>query len=497
MAFIFGDSFDLYAAPADMVNGYWDSGINLGTPAFVVGRFAGSQAFQVSASNTMTKISSANDAVHHLVVAFRQTAAISGSTLGAYLQLLDGVTGQCAVVFRSDGAILLTSGTAAGATLATYTGAFTVTNTWYAFEIEINVSNTAGYMNVRKNGNTSNDFSSATNLNTRPTSTNNYANKLTMGMQVNVGQQQLDDLFWRSDASSVAWLGDIRCYTRMPASDVSVQFSRTPTNFFAQSTATTSTTTALTAGTIRATSVIAPTTGTLASLSFNFNAGITGHAKMALYDATGASGGAGTLLASSAELTNPGAGVNTFTVTAGPTVTRGTTYWVALWSDVSITPNGAIGITTDQQVLTYTTTFPSPFVVGATNAIAGMGSNGMNVTPLNAGCVNEPQQDATTSYVYDSTPGDADFYGIGSIGSTPASTIAVTTRGYLQKSDAGSRTAAVQLKSGATTVATPTLTLSSSGWLWAWRTDITDPATGAAWTAAAVNNITVGPQTVT
>ena len=29
MAWNFGDSFDLYATPVDMVNGYWDSGANL------------------------------------------------------------------------------------------------------------------------------------------------------------------------------------------------------------------------------------------------------------------------------------------------------------------------------------------------------------------------------------------------------------------------------------------------------------------------------------
>jgi len=28
---------------------------------------------------------------------------------------------------------------------------------------------------------------------------------------------------------------------------------------------------------------------------------------------------------------------------------------------------------------------------------------------------------------------------------------------------------------------------------WLWRTDATDPATGAAWTPVAVNNVTVGP----
>jgi hypothetical protein len=44
-------------------------------------------------------------------------------------------------------------------------------------------------------------------------------------------------------------------------------------------------------------------------------------------------------------------------------------------------------------------------------------------------------------------------------------------------------------------VAAPTLTLASS-WLWAWRTDLTDPNTGAAWTPAAVNNAQIGPTVV-
>ena len=227
--------------------------------------------------------------------------------------------------------------------MATYASAFTALNTWYAFEFEIAINNTTGVFNVRKNGNTVADFS-ATGLDTQ-NSANAYANKLTVGMQASGFNQQIDDLFWRSDASSVAWLGDIRCYTRMPASDQSVTFSKS----------------------------------------------------------TGAS---------------------------------------------------------------------------------------------NFSCVDEAQQNALTDYVFDSNPGDADFYGVASIASTPATVIATTTRAYMQKSDAGTRTAAVQLKSGATTVASPTLTLSSSGWLWTWRMDLTDPNTGAAWTPAAVNNAQIGPKTI-
>jgi hypothetical protein len=336
MAWNFSDGFDLYAAGADALNGYWDSG---GTGfVFAAGRFAGSQALSSNTNGVyLTKSSNSNDAVHHVVCAF-QAGSLTGSILGIYFQLLDGATGQCCIVFRSDGAILLTSGTPAGTVLATYAGAFTVTNTWYAFECEVVIHNTTGSFTVRKNGNPTADFTLGS-LNTRGGTANNYANKLTIGRSATTSHL-IDDLYWRSD-SAVAWMGDIRCVTRMPASDASVQFSRS---------------------------------------------------------------------------------------------------------------------------------------TGATNF----------------SCVDEAQQNALTDYVFSSTPGQADFYGIGSIASTPTQVFAVTTRAFAQKSDAGTRTLAAQIKSGATVVASPTVVLTTSNWQWAWRTDVTDPATGAAWTPAGVNNAQPG-----
>jgi hypothetical protein len=142
-----------------------------------------------------------------------------------YLQLSDAATNQCCIVFRSDGVILLTSATPAGTVLATYSGAVTAQNTWFAFEFEVVINNTTGRFRARKNGNTADDFDSGATLNTRP-GANAYANKLTLGMNAVVTSQQIDDILWRSDASSVPFVGDIRCYTRMPASDASVQFAR-------------------------------------------------------------------------------------------------------------------------------------------------------------------------------------------------------------------------------------------------------------------------------
>jgi hypothetical protein len=118
MAYLFGDGFDCYATLNDAVAGYWDGGL-LNFMTVTGGRFAGSQALAITGGGgSMYKNSPANDALHHIVVSFRQTAALSGTTVAGYFQLTDGTTGQCSIAFRSDGAILLTSGSTVGTVLA-------------------------------------------------------------------------------------------------------------------------------------------------------------------------------------------------------------------------------------------------------------------------------------------------------------------------------------------------------------------------------------------
>ena len=324
MAWSFGDGFDCYATTADMASGYWTSAGSMSGTSFVAGRFAGSQALQFAASgNFLQKTGGANDAVHHIICAFRQTVAISGTTIGTYFTLVDGAANQCSVVFRSDGAILLVGGAAnSGTTLATYTGAFPVINTWYAFEIEVFISATAGYMNVRKNGNTSNDFASATNLNTRVGTSNAYANGLTFGMNIVVNAQQIDDLLWRSDASSVSFAGDLRCFTRMPASDAAVQFSRTPATLPQVLAAGAASSQAITAGTARYTPFTAAYDGTIGSLTVGFVSGYTGNLKCSIFASFGAV--PTTVLGSANVLTNPATGVNTLTFATPVAVVKGT-----------------------------------------------------------------------------------------------------------------------------------------------------------------------------
>jgi hypothetical protein len=417
---------------------------------------------------------------------------LSGTISGFYLQLCDGASGQCCIVFRSDGAVVLTSGTPAGTTLATYTGAFAAA-AWTAFEFEVVINNTTGSFTVRKNGNTSNDFT-ATSLNTRGGTANNYANRLQIGMQSAsaplgaTNAHKVDDLLWRSDAVSVAWVGDVRCYTRMPSTTASAQFSVSPA------------VPALSTGAIfnnvsdpTGTSRYAPFTpgfsGAIGTAVVSFASAFTGNLKGAIF--ADSAGLPGAVLGSANVLNNPVSGSNTITFSTPVAVTKGVQYWLGISHDVTASVNYANVNTGRTSTTVAYASFPSaaPGVGAATSLMAIT----VNITPSsNAEFVNEAQQDGATSYVYDSTVGHQDFYNLAALSGTPASTIAVTTRGFLEKSDAGTRNGAVQLKSGATTVASTSTALSTS-WGWLWRTDTTDPNTGAAWTATGVNNAQIGP----
>ena len=492
MPAIWGDGFDCYAAPADAIAGYWDSG----TVGFtlVAGRFSGSQAIQNSANSAwlVKTTTGTTDNNHHIVCAFQQTAAISGTTLGMYFQLSDGATNQVCVVFRSDGAILLTSATPAGTVLDTYTGAVTAANTWYQFEFEIVIHNSAGSWAVRKLGNTSNDRATG-GLNTRP-GANAQASKLTVGQQATVTSQQMDDLLWRSDTTALSFSGDVRCFTRRPASDAAVQWSPSAATYtlLPYSGATTNVTGA--ANQTRFTPFNGGG-GTVSSVNLTGAAASTMNVKCALFaDASGAPGAV--LGTATAPIASPGATANVFTFS--PPVAVGVAkFWVGICEDAAAGANF------------FTTATAAPYssagwVSSAVNYSVfpqpnptGLSSNGaINVVPTigaagNCSLVAEPQQDAAATYVYSSTVGQSDLYGISSIATTPASIVAVTTRAYLQKSDAGTRLAAVQLKSGSTTVQGTSTALNTT-WGWLSRVDTVDPATGLPWTAVGVANAQCG-----
>jgi hypothetical protein len=505
----FGDGFDLYATAAngaDMATGYWDSTLGGVLSVTSAGRFPGGRSlgFTNTQNASLVKASNVNDAVHHIFCSMQYAAALAGSSLGVCFQLFDGATAQCTINFRSDGAIVLASGGPTGTVLATYFNAFPVANTWYGFEFEIVINATAGSFAVRRNGNTVNDFS-ATGLNTQ-VSANAYANKLQLGAQATGGANYLlDDFFWRSGASAGSWLGEMRCATMMPTSDQSVVFSRSPTTFTLSPFSTSSANTGGIAAAVGRYNGFVSQGGSVASVAVTLVAGYTGNLKCAIFACVGSTLGAtnsvGAILgAATAAIANPVTGVNTFSFSPAVSIPYGTLFYVGICSDT--TAGSSIAQSTATPTSQYAATSNTAYASfpTASPTLASTLIPNFNVTPAftsaNFLLVNEPQQDGLATYVYDSNPGDQDFYGLNPLVPTGASVIAATTRAYMQKSDVGTRTAAVKLKSGATTVAAPTLTLTTSGWQWDWRTDLVDPNTSAAWTVAAVNGAQIGPTVV-
>lgn len=491
MTYTFGDGFDLYAAVGDMYLGYWDSGTGSAgnNTTLATGRFTGSQCLSETLGNVTLGIknSGANDAVHHIVCAYR-TTVLSGTNAGLYFQFGDGTSAQCSIVFRSDGTILLTSGGPTSTTLATYSAAVSAINTWTAFEFEVIINNTTGSFSARKNGNSSNDFSLGS-LNTRAGTSNNYANRLTVATStLSAVTVLLDDVLWRSDASSVSWAGDLRCLTRMPASDVSTQFTKGVTTLTYQP-FTVFTTSNCSAGTARYTPFTAQYTGTVGTVALSIGAAFTGNMKCSLF--SDSSGSPSSSLASANTITNLGNGFNTFTFSSPPSVTKGTQYWVGFDPDSTSGSYSVSSASTDgRSSTTAYASFPaaSPVVSNASAPIIIV----TTTLTFNFPLVAEAQEDGTSSYVYDSTVGHNDLYTIASLSSTPASTFMVTTRGFAEKTDAGSRLGAVQIKSGATTVQSTSTALNTSfGWLF--RTDLTDPNTSTTWTNTAVNSVQIGP----
>jgi hypothetical protein len=107
--------------------------------------------------------------------------------------------------------------------------------------------------------------------------------------------------------------------------------------------------------------------------------------------------------------------------------------------------------------------------------------------------ISEIHEDKLTTYISDTVVGHGDMYGISIIPLVPVSIVAITSRMYCQKSDAGSRQGVIRVKSGGITVQHSNPILLHTVWGWMWRMDITDPNTGAAWTNAAVDSLQVGP----
>jgi hypothetical protein len=504
MAWIVADSFDYYGSTADVARSVWDSATTALFPAFGTGattRFGVGQSLRPQAAGVLvTKNLASNEATIFSCFAYYRGGALSGTTPEIYVQLRDGATAQCTVVMESSGNIVLKRGDHTGTVVATYTAAF-AQDVWSHFQIRVVIDPTVGTFTVRKNGQTSDTFS-ATGLNTRST-TNSYANVIALGMGTGATiNDYVDDLFFFSGSGAVpnTWVGDVRAICLPPVADTATHqmVPNVTTGTFGAGggfSQTNPSTELHFSGPFLATRG-----GTLQKINVTLQAALTGHIKGALYldDGTGGVPGTGTarpgtLLGTSAEITNPPSGSLDFIFTGGPAVQSGRQYFVGVMQDANIAISRISGAGQTEYIMprSYAAGFPATgWDPGGSTNVNAMTAT-FTVGGVNALVVSDLLADGDVTFVAGTNVNDTDLYELGDLPITSLAIIGVVTKVYIKKSDAGSRSGQILLKSGATQVTGPDTVLGTT-YTYLSRADGVDPATGAAWTPGAVNALQVG-----
>lgn len=178
---------------------------------------------------------------------------------------------------------------------------------------------------------------------------------------------------------------------------------------------------------------------------------------------------------------NGGAGVID-TVQLGGSAMAGSKWTdFAVWNESGESPTGWVG---DVRVDVY---LPS----GAGSSTQFTPSAGANYA-----CVGEAIADGDTSYVESATNGHLDLYAIGNMTHTPSQIHAVGVTALAKKTDAGSGSLKLKLKSGATTDESSATALSDGSYSRLSYYRGIDPATDGAWTKAGVDALEAGIEAV-
>lgn len=500
-AWLASDGFDTYSATADITE-RWDSGTIATIVAASGTAFAVGQAVTFNASQTIAKAWGSNEATVYATLRTKQSGTTAAGNIGKYVQLQDSATAQLTIRWNEDTSISVLSGGLTGTLLGTVAvGAFAV-GAWDSWQVRAVIHASAGSVEIRKNGNTTPALT-LSGVNTRGGTANSFVNRLLIGCTAGIAStHSLDDLFVNSasGADPATWPGDLRAVTQAPTGTAQAQFSQSPsTTTWGQLATGTTTNTGASANSLSWYKFTAPFTGSCSQIAMNLALAITGKVNLALY--SDSSGAPDALLAQASEKTNPAAGTQTFALGSTTSITKGTTYWFALWSNVATTSsfNGTTNQTRMLLAATYSATFPAT-AAGAGSLVTNANASyfAADLTSIaQYSLVADATQDADTSYVFSATVGQEDLFSfpsMASLGITPASFVGVLPFGIVKKSDSGARTIDIRAMSGVTdhqaaTNASPGLTYAFLGGFLP-----TDPATSAAWTLAAVDALQVGPK---
>lgn len=494
MALLFQDGFDKYGGinpiaanvTALLTAGEWTSAS--GTQLFIVAPLSSTGfAIQLGNGQSITKTLPANYSRLIGGVRFSSTLGTNGG-----LSFLDAGTAQASITVNTTGTFSVRTGGVAGTALGTSAATVTASTTHY-LEWDITFGNAGTYQlwldGISILGPTTGDTTATAN---------NFANQLQLVLPAGTNTVFYDDLYQfdtSGTANNAVLLTSPRIETQFPSSDGVVQFAvgaaivgsttqRAVANFNAG------------ANNFYVRPIIPTVNCTISAIGVMpgaSNASV--QLRPVLY--SDSSNAPGTLMSAGSTVVGiTAAVVQTLPLTTPQALVAGTRYWLGLMNDIAVTGIYA-GQDTSFSGRFATATFASgasgtaPATTAGQNtvvifgAVSGVTTNSYEVQQ------NPPQ--GTYSYVYDATVGHEDLYNFPALTAPAPIIYAAAVKGSVAKSDAGAKTMSLRTKSSSTDSAGSAGAL-APGTSYAWMTSLfpTDPATGAAWTVAALNAAQAG-----
>jgi len=490
VAAVFTAGFDIYgpansnasAVAAMLTAGEWTSAA--GTAQQIVAPLSASgQALVIGAGGSLTKTIPTTG---RIIGGLRFSSSLANF---AGVQFLDGASNQAGIVINSTGTIQLRNGVYFSGTSIAVSAASITANSTHYLEWDISFGNAAAYQ-VWLDG---------VSLFSGTGDTTATANNTISGFSLICSSAvvyTVDDLYVfdaSGTANNAVLLTSPRIETTFPISDSAVQFAAGAAilGSAAQRTATTN---APVANSLLLRRFTPAVSGTLNSITVMPGAtSAPALFRPVVYADSG--GSPGTLMSTGATQTGVTSGTaKDLPLTTPQPLTAGTQYWLGYMTDTSVAMQQSDAANGGYRAAA---TFGSGAPGTAPAMTAGQPTwlfwGNLSGTAVNYYEAAQQPPPGPYSYVFDATVGHEDLYGMSPLSASPGAVHTVAVKGYVQKSDSGTKTLSLRVKSGANDSggsATGLAPGTSFGWLASYFA--TDPNTSAAWTGANLDAATAG-----
>lgn len=500
MALIFMDGFDKFggvntsgtSVAALLAAGDWTSATSsAGSPNIVAPLSATGQAlaWTIQTQNVAKTLPASYG---RLIGGFRFNAVLGAATSTGFITFTDAGSNQASVTINGvTGTISVRNGQYNGTALGT-SAASVISNSTHYLEFDITFGNAAAYQ-VWLDG-----VSILSGSGDTTTTANNTANGIAFGVGTGASTSFTVDDFYLFDTTgstnNAVLLTSPRIETTFPVSDSAVQFA-VGAGILGSSVARSSTTTGLAANFLQMRRFVTSVAGTLNSIG-GMPTATNGTVNLRGVVYADSSGVVGSLMSSGTTVTGTTANTAiTLPLTTPQSLAAGTAYWLGVMSDATVSGWANLdGALSGYRVsATFASGAPATPVLSSGFATWMFWGNLTGITGNNYDEVNNQPPDGQYSYIYDSTVGHEDLYNFNALSSPPGNIYAVGVKAYAQKSDSGTRTVSMRVKSGATDSggsATGQALGTSFGWLASYFT--TDPDTSLAWSSSTLNAATSG-----